>query len=218
MFFEQMHSVWQLWLAHTRELLLEIEAKVLSEDILPPSHLVMRALSTDPSQIRVVILGQDPYPNPGDAIGLAFAVGLGRPRPRSLKNIFIELGQDQALEVTESSTLEAWEGKGVLLLNTTLTTTAHSPQAHAKLGWQSFTKEVLVALASRQKVVCLAWGNSARELANSIEGLVVIESAHPSPLSANKGFLGSKPFSRANQALESLGLEPIDWNPEMREN
>ncbi|MFM8927101.1 MAG: uracil-DNA glycosylase [Rhodoluna sp.] len=218
MFFEQMHPTWQKWLAHTRELLAEIETKVLERKTLPPTDMVMRALANDPSELRAVILGQDPYPTPGVALGLAFAVKRGEARPRSLQNIFYEIQQDLGIAVSENATLEAWQDRGVLLLNTVLTTEPNNPQAHRGLGWQQFTKEALVVLSKHQKVVCLAWGNSAKALANSISGLTVIESAHPSPLSATRGFLGSKPFSRANQALVGLGLEPIDWNPEMREN
>lgn len=185
----------------------------LTTGSLPTDELVMRAFSSDPKQIKVVLLGQDPYPTPGDAIGLAFAISRGQKQPRSLVNIRTELVSDLGIEISEQLDLSQWQERGVMLLNTSLTTQAHKPGSHSKLGWQEFTKAALLALASAQSFVILAWGNHAKELANSIKGnVIVIESAHPSPLSASRGFLGSKPFSRANAALESLGLPSVDWS------
>ncbi|MEY4418023.1 MAG: Uracil-DNA glycosylase [Actinomycetota bacterium] len=209
MFFQQMHPTWQAWLAEYEPALQELEAKTSSS--LPSAELVMRAFSQDPKAIRVVILGQDPYPNPGVATGFAFAIETGTKKPRSLINIEKELADDLNTVLPASFDLADWAKRGVLLLNTTLTTLPNQPGSHSKLGWEKFTKAALVKLASEQQVIVLAWGNPARELASELPRAVVIESAHPSPLSASRGFFGSKPFSRANSALEILGLEPITW-------
>lgn len=212
MFFEQMHPRWQSYLADQQDLLNRIERQVrAASDLVPALDLVMRAFSTDPNEIRVVLLGQDPYPNPGDAIGLAFAITEDRKKPQSLKNIFRELEDDIGLQVSEEANLLRWVNQGVLLLNTSLTSLAHQPEAHSGIGWEEFTFAAMNRLSREQKIVILAWGNHARSLAKKLPEAAAIESAHPSPLSANRGFFGSKPFSRANLALIELGLEPIDW-------
>lgn len=212
MFFEQMHPTWQNWLLSSKPMLEAIEARVISAgEILPAKELVMRAFMTDPKNIRAVILGQDPYPTPGDAVGLAFAISAEIKTPRSLKNIFIELEND-GFEVS-GSLLELWSTRGVLLLNTALTTSPGEAGAHSNLGWDRFTLKALQVLAENQSFALLAWGNHAKKVSGSLpDNVQVIESAHPSPLSASRGFLGSKPFSRANQALKAIGLEPIDWS------
>lgn len=210
MFFEQMHPAWQQLLPEAKALLENIEAQ-LPETVLPPKNLVMRAFATDPKQIKVVLLGQDPYPTPGDAVGLAFAMPVGQKLPRSLKNIIKELEDDSGIAVSEQVDLALWQEKSVMLLNSSLTTVPNSAGAHSKLGWQDFTLEVIRALAKQQPLVIMAWGNHAKLIANQVQNAVVIESAHPSPLSASSGFFGSKPFSRVNKALLELGLEPIDW-------
>jgi len=218
MFFEQMHPAWQLWLREVKPTLDAIEANVLAEDqVLPPLQLVMRAFQEDPKEIKVVIIGQDPYPTPGDAIGLAFAMAKGNPIPRSLRNIAKELESDVGVIPKDPShlDLEQWASQGVLLLNRTLTTRANKAGAHSKLGWDTFTLDALKALVSNQKIVLLAWGKPAQKLGQALgleHEVTVIESAHPSPLSASRGFFGSKPFSRTNQALHALGLEHIDWS------
>lgn len=212
MFFEQMHPLWQTYLADQRQLLDLLEKQVLSSSgLVPPAALVMQAFRADPTSVRAVIVGQDPYPNPGDAMGLAFAVPAGRNRPQSLKNIFQELADDLGIKVSPEANLVTWADRGVLLLNTSLTTLAHQPGAHSKLGWQEFSLAALNQLVSRQTIVVLAWGNHAKGVTSHLPNAMVIESAHPSPLSASRGFLGSRPFSRANQALIALGLDPIDW-------
>ncbi len=213
MFFEQMHPLWQSYLADQRELLDLIEKQVLpSTELVPPASLVMQVFRADPKSVRAVIVGQDPYPNPGDAIGLAFAVPAGQKRPQSLKNVFQELSDDLGIPVSPEANLLTWADRGVLLLNTSLTTLPHQPGAHSKLGWHEFTLAALEQLASKQPLVVLAWGNHAKLVVKNLPEAKVIESAHPSPLSASRGFFGSRPFSRANQALIELGLEPIDWS------
>ncbi|MCX6496604.1 MAG: uracil-DNA glycosylase [Rhodoluna sp.] len=221
MFFQAMHPTWQNWLAQYEPMLAQIEAQVLQEkDVVPELPLVMRAFETDPMKIKVVLIGQDPYPTRGDAIGLAFAIHKSRQIPRSLVNIAKELKSDlpQVAVNTDSPDLSNWSQQGVLLLNTALTTLEGQAGAHSKLGWEEFTYSALSELRLRNKLVLVLWGKSAitlgRKLAsNSREGQIqLIESVHPSPLSAFRGFFGSKPFSRANGALLAMGLEPIDWS------
>jgi len=220
MFFEQMHPTWQQWLAEEKVLLEAIEQKVLEEPITPPSDLVMNAFRADPRGIKVVLLGQDPYPTEGDALGLAFAMNPANKMPRSLKNIAIELKNDLGAQTVMSEDmldLAKWVDEGVFLLNRALTTNIGSAGAHLGkvFGWEEFTLKVVKQLLARQKVVLLLWGNSAKsivpELQEFKENFIAVDSAHPSPLSARNGFFGSKPFSRANQALTVLGRQPIDW-------
>jgi uracil-DNA glycosylase len=221
MFFEAMHPTWQNWLAQYEPMLEEIEAHVVGEkDVVPELPMVMRAFEDDPLKIKVILIGQDPYPTRGDAVGLAFAMHNGSKMPRSLVNIVTELKTDLP-EVTvnaDAPDLSNWSKQGVLLLNTSLTTVSCRAGAHSKLGWEDFTFLALAELASRNKVVLICWGTNAitlgRKLADSSpEGqMQLIESVHPSPLSAYRGFFGSKPFSKANAALLSMGLEPIDWS------
>jgi len=198
-----------------------MEARVLEEkDIAPELKLVMRAFEEDPNKIKVVLVGQDPYPTRGDAIGLAFAMEQGRKMPRSLVNIANELKTDlPEVEVNIASPdLSSWTNQGVLLLNTSLTTRVGETGAHSKLGWEEFTYGALLELSKRNKLVLILWGKPAialgRKLSESSKQgqLHLIESVHPSPLSAYRGFFGSKPFSKANAALLSMGLEPIDWS------
>ena len=221
MFFEAMHPTWQQWLAKFEPMLAQIESQVLGEkDIVPELPLVMRAFESDPLKIKAVLLGQDPYPTRGDAVGLAFAINSGRKMPRSLVNIATELKSDlPEVEVhVTSPNLSNWSKQGVLLLNTSLTTRAGQAGAHSKLGWEEFTYSALLELSLRKKLVLVLWGKPAITLGRALEAsapsgqLQLIESAHPSPLSAYRGFFGSKPFSKANDALRSMGLEPIDWS------
>ena len=182
-----------------------------SGEFLPPKESVMLAFKADPKAIKVVLLGQDPYPTPGDAIGLAFAVNSETKPPRSLKNIQTEL-VSEGFEASGTD-LSLWSARGVLLLNTALTTKPREAGSHSKYGWERFTLEALKVLASKQGYVLLAWGNHAKKIGELLpENVSVVESAHPSPLSASRGFFGSKPFSRANASLQALGLEPIDWS------
>ena len=217
MFFEAMHPTWQNWLVQQKPMLEAIEQKVLAEvQVTPHLNQVMRAFEMDPANIKVVILGQDPYPAEGDAIGLAFAMKPESKMPRSLVNIVKELSDDLGLEEKSQADLAKWTNQGVLLLNRTLTTQIGKAGAHSKLGWDQFTREALIELANRNKLVFILWGSPAislgREVAQTAKDCRLIESVHPSPLSAYRGFFGSKPFSKTNQHLVALGLEPLDWS------
>ncbi len=180
---------------------------------LPPEHRVLRAFSHPLADVRVVIVGQDPYPTPGHAVGLAFAVDPGvRPLPRSLANIYRELHDDLGIEPAAHGDLSAWAEQGVLLLNRVLTVEPGSPGSHRGRGWEAVTARALRALARRGgPLVAVLWGGDARAAAPLLEGVAMIESAHPSPLSARRGFLGSRPFSRVNALLRQQGAAPIDW-------
>jgi uracil-DNA glycosylase len=218
MFFESMHPTWQSWLVQLKPVLDAIEAKVLAEDqVAPELSQVMRAFETDPANLRVVILGQDPYPTKGDAIGLAFAMNPGSKMPRSLVNIMKELENDLGVKPKTQTDLSKWTDQGVLLLNRTLTTQIGKAGAHSQLGWDDFTSAALRELANRKDLVFILWGTPAIELgrriaAGSSKRCLLIESSHPSPLSAYRGFFGSKPFSKTNEHLVALGLEPVDWS------
>jgi uracil-DNA glycosylase len=186
--------------------------------IYPKFDFIYRALQeVDFDQVRVVILGQDPYHGPGQAIGLSFGVpNQFFPKPPSLKNIFKEISGDLGVSINpKNSELSHWAKEGVLLLNSVLTVRANQAFSHRDKGWEIFTNRVIEVLSAREKpVVFILWGASARSkkiLINQARHSV-IESAHPSPLSASRGFLGSKPFSKANKILvEKLGLKPIHW-------
>lgn len=214
MFFEQMHESWQLALASQRELLEDIERKLTDTAYVPYAELVMRAFETPLDDVRVLLVGQDPYPTPGHAIGLSFAVDAGvSPLPRSLQNIMRELRDDLGKEVSNLGNLTRWSAQGVMLLNRHLTTSPSDAGAHFDLGWQRFTDEVVRVLNRKgRKLVAILWGAQAGELARLLPDVQKIESVHPSPLSARKGFFGSKPFSKTNQALSFVGEQPIDWS------
>lgn len=175
---------------------------------------ILRAFSLEPHNVRVLLVGQDPYPGADHAMGLAFSVRpTVRPLPPSLINIRHELRSDLGLAVPEHGDLRRWSDQGVFLLNRHLTSLVGSPGAHRKLGWAKFTDLVISSLvANNVFFVSLLWGREASELAPLLGDLPRIESAHPSPLSARLGFFGSKPFSRANEALESQGFSPVDWS------
>ena len=180
---------------------------------LPEEHNILRAFQYPLERVRVLIVGQDPYPTPGHAIGLAFAADRAvRPLPRSLKNIYRELQDDLGLAPADHGDLSAWSEQGVLLLNRVLTVRAGVSASHARQGWEEFTAHAIRQLAQRGgPLVAILWGNQARTLAPVLPGVPLIESAHPSPLSASRGFFGSRPFSRANDALRQQGGSPIDW-------
>jgi uracil-DNA glycosylase len=180
---------------------------------LPAEADVLRAFRTDPADVRVLIVGQDPYPTPGHAIGLSFAVERHvRPLPRSLANIYRELHDDLGLAPAEHGDLSAWGAAGVLLLNRVLTVQPGVAGSHRGRGWEAVTEAAIGALAARgTPLVSILWGRQAQSLRPLLGGLPAIESAHPSPLSASRGFFGSRPFSRANAALRELGAAPVDW-------
>lgn len=183
--------------------------------IYPPGRLIFNAFDLCPfEQVRVVILGQDPYHEPGQAHGLCFSVQEGVPLPPSLENIFREIRQDLGEEPLPSGNLERWARQGVLLLNATLTVRAHRAGSHQNKGWERFTDAVVHRLAEeKQGLVFLLWGAYAQRKGEFIDSNrhLVLKSVHPSPLSAYRGFFGNHHFSKANQYLQSQGLDPIDW-------
>jgi len=180
---------------------------------LPPGPDVLRAFTFPMAQVKVLIVGQDPYPTPGHAMGLSFSVAPGvRPLPRSLANIVAEYGADLGYPAPASGDLTAWAQRGVLLLNRVLTVRAGAPASHRGKGWEEVTECAIRALVARdQPLVAILWGRDAATLTPMLTGCPVIASAHPSPLSANRGFFGSRPFSRANELLAAAGAEPVDW-------
>jgi uracil-DNA glycosylase len=183
--------------------------------VFPPPEEVFAALHQTPyASVKVLILGQDPYHGPGQAHGLCFSVRPGVAVPPSLRNIHAELASDLGIEPPNHGCLDAWTRQGVLLLNTSLTVRAHQAASHQRKGWETFTDEVIRAVdAKDERVVFILWGAAARKKKALIDlhRHAVIESAHPSPLSAHNGFFGSRPFSRANAALEAAGRDPVDW-------
>lgn len=191
---------------------LRAEAAV-GEPFLPDERHVLRAFSTPLADVRVLVLGQDPYPTPGHSIGLCFAVGRHvRPLPRSLANIYRELRDDLGLELPQHGDLTAWQQQGVLLLNRVLTVRPGATGSHRRRGWEEITGCAMRALAERGgPLVAILWGRDAQQAEPLLAGVPVVASAHPSPLSARTGFFGSRPFSRANALLESQGGEPVDW-------
>jgi uracil-DNA glycosylase len=180
---------------------------------LPPGPDVLRAFTFPMAQVKVLIVGQDPYPTPGHAMGLSFSVAPAvRPLPRSLANIVAEYGADLGYPAPASGDLTAWAQRGVLLLNRVLTVRAGAPASHRGKGWEEVTECAIRALVARdQPLVAILWGRDAATLTPMLTGCPVIASAHPSPLSANRGFFGSRPFSRANELLATAGAEPVDW-------
>ncbi|MFC4057391.1 uracil-DNA glycosylase [Planomonospora corallina] len=180
---------------------------------LPAGEHVLRAFKQPFDQVKVLIVGQDPYPTPGHPIGLSFSVAADvRPIPGSLRNIFKELTEDLGLPMPGNGDLTPWAEHGVLLLNRVLTVMPGKPASHRGKGWEEVTDQAIRALAGRGKpLVAILWGRDARSLAPLLGDVPRIESAHPSPLSARSGFFGSRPFSRANQLLEQQGTSPVDW-------
>ncbi len=184
-------------------------------EVFPPEDDVFAALHMTPySSVKAMILGQDPYHGPGQAHGLCFSVRPGVRPPPSLVNIHQELAADVGCAIPEHGSLQAWARQGVLLLNATLTVRARHAASHQNKGWETFTDQVIRVVSNKpEKVVFIFWGSSARRKKQLVDTSrhTVIESPHPSPLSAHRGFFGSKPFSRANAALVEAGRESIDW-------
>ena len=216
MLFSLVPEPWRAVLVRHEELINSIGSQLQiradkGERILPDRKWVFRALEIPPSQVRVVIVGQDPYPNISDAIGLSFSVP---PRksglPGSLMNIQKEIITDIGSTTTSDGDLTRWADQGVMLLNRTLTVSAGESASHSSLGWSAVTETVVKHLAL-QGVIALLWGNSARELATFFSEDHRVEGVHPSPLSAHRGFLGSKPFSQVNQKLLAQNQAPIIW-------
>lgn len=180
---------------------------------LPAGEHVLRAFRQPFADVRVLILGQDPYPTPGHPIGLSFAVAEDvRPLPRSLQNIYRELQDDLGIPPAPHGDLTRWTEQGVLLLNRCLTVRPGEPASHRGKGWEAVTARAVEALAERGgPLVAILWGRDAQGAAALLGGAPSIATAHPSPLSASRGFFGSRPFSRANAALEAQGAAPVDW-------
>jgi uracil-DNA glycosylase len=214
----QVHLSWLPALEESREELAALEIFLSSQmtggvQILPQPQSIFRALSLPPDQVKVVIIGQDPYPTPGHAVGLAFSVSSDvRPLPRSLSNIFTELHSDVGCDRPQNGDLSSWADQGVLLLNRVLTGSAGNAGSHRGKAWEEITSSLVQFLVSiNPSVVAVLWGKDAQQFESAFPVGQVILSAHPSPLSASKGFFGSKPFSTANELLKSKGVAPISW-------
>lgn len=183
--------------------------------VLPPPDLVFTGLMLTPlDKVKVVILGQDPYPTPGDAHGLAFSYRGSRRLPASLRTILAEMAEDMGVPMPRTGDLTKWAKQGVLLLNTALTVEAGQAGAHLKFGWSALVDQAVSAISEQRPAVAfLLWGGPARKRAERIDGKkhLVIEAGHPSPLNRLKDFRGTRPFSRANAWLVEKGLEPVDW-------
>jgi uracil-DNA glycosylase len=216
-----MHPSWKAVLAdefakpYFRELAEYVKAERKAHTVFPPPGQVFEAFKVTPyDQAKVCILGQDPYHNAGQAHGLCFSVQPGVTPPPSLVNIYKELEADLGCKRPKHGYLMRWAEQGVFLLNAVLTVRAHSPASHRNIGWERFTDEVITKLNERETpVVFVLWGRYARSKGRYIDENrhLVVESTHPSPMSADKGFFGSRPFSQINAALAAEGQEPIDW-------
>lgn len=189
--------------------------KLAGKTIYPPGSLIFNAFNTTPfSKVKAVILGQDPYHNPGQAHGLSFSVPNGIAPPPSLINIYKELHSDIGVPIPDHGNLTHWAEQGVMLLNASLTVRANEPMSHARIGWADFTNAVIEKISDqKQHVVFLLWGKFAQEKQALIDETkhLVLRAAHPSPLSAHNGFLGCRHFSKTNAWLMSKGIDPIDW-------
>lgn len=199
----------------TFELFKRIDALYTKEQVLPEENHVFKAFAMTPyAKTRVVIIGQDPYPTPGDAVGMSFSVAPQRRIPKSLQNIFTERRNDLGIPLSQNGDLSYWAKQGVLLLNANLTVNAGSPGSHHNEGWEIFANGVINILNQKDTpIVYILWGAFARSYKQKINTQkdYIIESPHPSPLSAYRGFFGSKPFSHTNKILTQLNLPPIDW-------
>ncbi len=213
------HPSWAAALAPVEEQVAQLGAFLRAEvaagrGYLPAGPHVLRAFHRPLEAVRVLIVGQDPYPTPGRPVGLSFSVAPDvRPIPRSLANIFTELQSDLEVPPPTTGDLTPWADRGVLLLNRVLTVRPGASASHRGKGWEEVTSRAIDALAARGgPLVAILWGRDARSLRPQLPGIPVVESAHPSPLSAQSGFFGSRPFSRANDHLAALGAPAIDWS------
>ncbi|AZQ77791.1 uracil-DNA glycosylase [Flaviflexus ciconiae] len=180
---------------------------------LPHGDRVLRAFTRPMTDVRILIVGQDPYPTPGHAVGLSFSVEREvRPLPRSLTNIYKELEADLGIPPAATGDLTSWQNAGVMLLNRVLTVRPGAAASHRGKGWEAITSHAITQLAERgSPLVAILWGKQAQELTPLLGDTPIIASPHPSPLSASRGFFGSRPFSRANALLEEQGADPVDW-------
>jgi uracil-DNA glycosylase len=198
-----------------KELTEFVKSEVKKNTIYPPGPMIFNAFDKCPfDKVEVVIIGQDPYHGPRQANGLSFSVNEGIKPPPSLVNIFKEIKNDLGKDIPASGNLERWAKQGVLLLNATLTVQANSPGSHQNKGWEEFTDAIIRKLNDeKEHLVFILWGAYAQNKGSIIDEKkhFVIKSPHPSPFSANRGFFGSKPFSKANEYLKKVGKKPIDW-------
>ena len=214
------HPSWVSVLDSKRETLARLGEFLRAESAaghlwLPAGGNILRAFSVPLESVRVLIVGQDPYPTPGHAVGLSFSVSPEtRPLPRSLQNIYRELVDDLGVPRPTNGDLSPWTSAGVMLLNRVLTVRAGEPGSHRGKGWEQITDTAIRGLVERpdQPLVAILWGRDAQTLAPLLDDAPVITSAHPSPMSADRGFFGSRPFSRSNGLLEDLGADPVDWS------
>lgn len=208
------HESWRPALAGVEKQIHDLGDFLRAEPaFLPRGNDILRAFQDPFDAVKVLIVGQDPYPTPGHAMGLSFSTNPGvRPLPRSLGNIYRELHTDLGLPVAEDGDLTPWARQGVLLLNRVLTVRPGKPASHRGKGWEAVTEAAIRALAERDApLVAILWGRDAQTAARFLGDTPRIESPHPSPLSASRGFFGSRPFSRANELLVSAGADPVDW-------
>jgi uracil-DNA glycosylase len=213
-----MDAGWASALAPQTDRLASVGAFLRSEiaagrTYLPAGNHILRAFEQPLSDVRVLIVGQDPYPTPGHPVGLCFAVDRQvRPLPKSLVNIYQELNADLGIDAAEHGDLTGWSEQGILLLNRVLTVRPGAPASHRGHGWEEFTEAAIRSLVDRGgPLVAILWGRDAQTLGPLLGDIPQIATVHPSPLSASRGFFGSKPFSRANSLLAGMGADPVDW-------
>lgn len=209
--FDQLHDEWQKVLSDYRPLVSIIDSLIDKSEVTPAYENIFAAYQLPPNAIKVAIFGQDPYPTPGYAHGLAFSVSANtKPLPASLKNIFKELESDCGVKVASNGNLQRWADQGVFLLNQILTTRPTQSLAHEDFGWQEFTAAT-ARVVGKSGAIGIFWGSKAQHLAQYFDPALSISSAHPSPLSAYRGFFGSNPFSMANEMLRAQGKSEISW-------
>ena len=214
---EIVHPSWAEALSPVEQTIHEIGARLREEvaagnGYLPAGTDVLRAFTYPMQEVKVLIVGQDPYPTPGHPMGLSFSVQPGVKPPRSLENIFAEMVSDLGVDRPTSGDLTPWSRQGVMLLNRVLTVRPGAPASHRGWGWEAVTQRAIEALVERpEPLVAILWGRPAQSLTPMLGQTPVIASPHPSPLSASRGFFGSRPFSRANDELARMGAQPVDW-------
>ena len=214
---EIVQSSWVEALSPVEQTIHEIGARLREEvaaghGYLPAGTDVLRAFTYPMPEVKVLIVGQDPYPTPGHPMGLSFSVQPGVKPPRSLENIFTEMVSDLGVDRPTSGDLTPWSRQGVMLLNRVLTVRPGAPASHRGWGWETVTQRAIEALVQRpEPLVAILWGRPAQSLTPMLGQTPIIASPHPSPLSASRGFFGSRPFSRANDELTRLGAQPVDW-------